>query len=78
MLNGQGRDPQDLDYEDIIRRKEIRYFCIYLPDSSIYLNKYLPGIRRIIAAYPEMASVRDYQFKDKYLFVSDKYPFVKS
>ena len=83
IFNHDGGDIGGVDmhfqtYDLIVRRKDVRYFCIFVNDSGVFLAKFLPGLKKIVAAYPEMVLVKRYQLKDTFFFLFDKYPGKKS
>ena len=76
--DGSGRDYHELDYDGIIRRTDIRYFCVVLPTNSIDFDGYMKAIKKIESIYPAMAHIKIFRFDETFFFLFDKYPVRKS
>jgi len=77
-IKSAGRNPYDADIDDIILRKDVRYFCLYVSDSGLYLQHTEPGINKIRAAYPGLKHIQSYSFETTFFLLFDKYPYLGS
>ena len=65
-VNNSGKDPYALDVNDIIARKEIPYFCLFLSDSASFQKYFEPGFERIKMAGVGFVFLKNYEFADTY------------
>jgi len=77
-VNLRGRDYHALDYDSIIRRRDVRYFCIALPNNSNDIEEFRSNIKKIKLVYPAMVRLRIYRVKEAFFFIYDKYPSGRS
>ena len=70
-----GRHFFNRDIDDIILRRDIRYFCLFVSDSGVYVDAFLPSFEKIKSAYPDVVLLKSYFFENSLYLLFDKYPF---